>query len=268
MPAQPLRGPWAPALAGAGSRAEPLRPCSRNGRVLRGAAALVLCAWTSGAAAQLSGTLTGVSDYRYRGNTLTDRRPAAQVGFAYDDPKGWYAGVFGSMVRLKPPGGPSSYFQTIAYGGFATHVAPGLSVEVGGDYAAFADANDLNYGEIFLGAATDSVNARVYYSPRYFGESSSAVYAEINATQPLVDRVRLLLHAGFVSYRYESPYGVVPPRGDYTQRVWDGRIGVRIDLDPFQLEVSWVGVSNHIAVYLITGATSPNGVVASLSLSF
>jgi uncharacterized protein (TIGR02001 family) len=216
----------------------------------------------------LSGTLTGVSDYRYRGITLTDKRPAAQVGFAYDDPKGWYGGVFGSMVRLKPPGGESSYFQGIAYGGYATHVAPWLSVEAGGDYSAFADAKDLNYGEVFIGAATESVDARVYYSPRYFGESSSAVYGEINARQPLVDRVRLSLHAGFLRYRYESPYGVVVPHGEYTQRVWDGRVGVRIDLDPFQLEVAWVGVSNHSAAYLITGATSPNGVVASLSLSF
>ena len=235
---------------------------------MRGVATLALCACASGAAAQVSGTLTGASDYRYRGNTLTDREPAAQVGFAYDDPQGWYAGVFASTVRLKPLGGPSSYFQAIAYGGYATHVAPGLSVEAGGDYSAFAEANDLNYGEVFVGAATDSVSARVYYSPRYFGESSSAVYAEINATQPLVDRVRVFLHAGYLRYRYESPYGLVPPRGEITQRVIDGRVGVRIDFDPFQLEIAWVGVSNHIAAYLITGATSPNGVVASLSLSF
>jgi uncharacterized protein (TIGR02001 family) len=235
---------------------------------LRGVATIVLCACAGGAAAQVSGTLSGVTDYRYRGITLTDKRPAAQIGFAYDDPKGWYGGVFGSQVRLKPPAGASSYFQAIVYGGYATHVAPGLSVEVGGDYAAFAGASELNYSEVFLGAATDNVNARVYYSPRYFGESSSAVYGEINATQPLVDRLQLFAHAGFLRYRYESPYGLVPPRGDYTQRVWDGRMGVRIDLEPFQLEVAWVGVSNHVAAYLITGATSPNGVVASLSLSF
>jgi uncharacterized protein (TIGR02001 family) len=216
----------------------------------------------------LSGTLTGISDYRYRGNTLSDRQPSAQVGFTYDAPQGWYAGAFGSTVRLKPPGGRSSYFQAIAYGGYAAQVAEGLSIEAGGDYSAFAEANELNYGEIFLGAATDRLNARIYYSPRYFGESSSAVYGEINATQPLVDRVRLFLHLGYLSYRYESPYGLVPPVRDITQRVWDGRVGVRIDLDPFQLEVAWVGVSNHFAAFLITGATSPNGVVASLSLSF
>ena len=254
--------------AGAGSRAEPLRSRCRSRRVLRGAAALVLCACTSGAAAQLSGTLTGVSDYRYRGNTLTDRSPAAQVGFTYDDPKGWYGGVFGSTVRLKPPGGRSSYFQAIGYGGYATRVAEGLSVEAGGDYSAFAEANELNYAELYFGAATERFNGRVYYSPRYFGESSSAIYGEINATQPLIDRVRLFLHLGYLSYRYESPYGLVPPIRDVTQRVWDGRVGLRIDFDPFQLEVAWVGISNHFAAFLITGATSPNGFVASLSLSF
>jgi hypothetical protein len=94
------------------------------------------------------------------------------------------------------------------------------------------------------------------------------VYGEINATQPLVERVRLHLHAGYLRYRYESPYGLMPPHGESTQRVIDGRIGVRIDLDPFQLEIAWVGVSNHHAAYLVTGASSPNGVVASLSLSF
>ena len=195
--------------------------------------------------------------------------PAAQAGLTYDDPKGWYAGVFGSTIRIKPPGGPSSYFQAIAYGGYAKRLSSGISVEVGGDYAAFAEAGDLNYAELFVGAATDQLSARVYYSPRYFGESSGAVYGEINVAQPLVDRVRLQGHVGFLRYRYESPYGIAP-RADFdaVQRVFDARIGVRIDLDPFQLEVAWVGVSNHAAAFLITGNTSPNGVVAALTFSF
>jgi uncharacterized protein (TIGR02001 family) len=234
---------------------------------LRGVAAVLLCACASGASAQLSGTLSGVSDYRYRGNTLTDRMPAAQAGVTYDDPKGWYAGAFASTVRLKPPGGPSSYFQTIAYAGYATRLAAGISAEVGGDYSAFGEASELNYGEVFVGAATESLSARIYYSPRYFGESSNAVYGEINATQPLVDRLRLHVHAGVLRYRYESPYGITA-RTEPMQNVFDARIGLRIDLEPFQLEVAWVGVSGHTAAYLITGSRSPNTIVASLSLSF
>jgi hypothetical protein len=53
-----------------------------------------------------------------------------------------------------------------------------------------------------------------------------------------------------------------------TQNIIDGRVGLRADIERFQLEVAWVGVSNHSAAYFITGRTSPNGVVATLSIAF
>ena len=142
-----------------------------------------------------------------------------------------------------------------------------MSVEAGGDYSAFAGSNDLNYGEVFVGGAIDNVNARLYYAPRYFGQMFNAFYGEINATQPLFDGVRLHVHAGLLRHRYDSAYGLlygVPP----IQNVFDGRIGLRADLDPFQLEIAWVGVSNHTASYLITGRSSTNGVVVAVSFSF
>ena len=234
---------------------------------MRGVAALLLCAGASGAAAQLSGTLSAVTDYRYRGVTFSDRRPAAQAGFTYDDPIGWYAGAFGSTVRLTPPRASSSNFQTIAYAGYAIRLASGVSLEAGGDYSAFAGASDLNYGEVFVGGATENLNARIYYSPRYFGTTSKAAYGEINVAQPLIDSLRLHLHLGFLRYRYENRYGYlygVTP----VKNVIDGRIGLRADLDMFQFELAWVGVSNHSAAYFITGRNTPNGVVATLSVSF
>jgi hypothetical protein len=77
----------------------------------------------------------------------------------------------------------------------------------------------------------------------------------------------LHVHAGFLRHRYDSPYGRlygVPP----TQNVIDARIGLRADLELFQLEIAWVGVSNHAASYPVTGRNSPNGVVAAVSFSF
>jgi hypothetical protein len=166
-----------------------------------------------------------------------------------------------------PPLGSSSNFQAIVYAGYAARLASGISVEAGGDYSAFAGSNDLNYGEVFVGGAIENLNARLYYAPRYFGQMSNAFYGEINMMQPLFDGVRLHVHAGFLRHRYDSIYGLlygVPP----IQNVFDGRIGLRADLDPFQLEIAWVGVSNHTASYLITGRYSPNGVVAVVSFSF
>ena len=229
--------------------------------------ALVLCAAAGNGAAQLSGTLAGVTDYRYRGVTFSDRRPAAQAGLTYDDPSGWYAGAFGSTVHLDPPGGGSSRFQALAYGGYAMRLSSGLNLEAGGMYSVFAGSSGLNYGEVFVGAATESFSARIHYTPRYFGTSSNSVYGEINVTHPLVDAIRLHLHLGYLHYRYDYPYGSlygIKP----TQNIVDGRIGVRADIDRFQLEVAWVGISNHSASYFITGRNSPNGVVAALSISF
>ena len=234
---------------------------------MRGLAALLCCALAGVATAQVSGSASGVSDYRYRGNTFSDRQPAAQGGVTYDDPDGAYAGVFGSTVLLKPPAGPRSHFQSIVFAGYAKRLPSGISVEAGGDYSAFNGAYELNYGEFYLGVANDSLNARIYYSPKYFGQSSSAVYGEINATQPLFDRVRLIMHAGLLRYRYESVY-LDGFASEPSQNVADGRVGLRFDLDPLLLEVAWVGISNHTAAYLITGSRSPNAAVVTLSVSF
>ena len=253
--------------ADASSRAAFLRCCRIDGSVLRGVAAFLLCACASGAGAQLSGTLSAVSDYRYRGVTFSDRKPAAQAGLAYDDATGWYAGAFGSTVRLAPLGLPDSNLQGIVYAGYATRLSSGMSLEAGGDYSAFGGSSDINYGEVFVGGAIENLSARIYFSPRYFGQPTHAAYGEINATQPLSESVSLRLHAGLLRYRYDNPYGALYGIEPF-RNVMDGRIGLRADLDMVQLELAWVGVNNHAAAFLVTGRSSPNGVVASVSISF
>ena len=115
--------------------------------MVRGAVTLVLCVFVTGASAQWSGTASVVSDYRYRGVTLSDLKPAAQLGIAYDDPIGWFAGAFGSTVQLAAPTGRTA--QAIVFAGYASRVSSDVSLEVGGDYSAFAGASGDNYGEVF-----------------------------------------------------------------------------------------------------------------------
>jgi uncharacterized protein (TIGR02001 family) len=230
--------------------------------VLRSAATLLLCVFASGVSAQISGTASVVSDYRYRGITLSDQKPAAQIGLTYDDPVGWYGGAFGSTVRLAPPADPG--FQAIVFAGFASRLASGISLEAGGDYSAFSGAASYyDYGEIYLGVATEKLSARIYYSPRYFGLPAKAVYAEINGAQPLIDRARLLVHVGFLRTSTEYAYG-----SPSNQHVVDGRIGVGVTFDLFQLELAWVGISAANVAYPITGSRSPNTVVLTLSHAF
>jgi len=252
-----------PVRVGARSPVAALRRRNAESAVLRGLTVLCFGALAGEACAQLSGTISGVTDYRYRGVTLSDKLPAGQFGITYDAPGGPYVGVFGSTVRLAPPVGAN--FQFIGFAGYAARITSAASLEFGGDYAAFTGSSEDNYGEIFVGAAIDRVNARVYYSPRYFG--SGAWYGELNGTQPLVPRVGLTAHVGIVraSYPvYHGPYFY----GSSAKNVVDGRIGVAVDFDLGRVELAWVGISAKNAAYYISGTSSRNTVVLTLSHSF
>jgi len=232
---------------------------------VRGAAALLFCVFATGVSAQISGTASIVSDYRYRGITLSDQKPAAQIGFAYDHPSGWYAGAFASTVRFAPPGGPG--VQALVFTGFASSLPSGISVEAGGDYSAFTGAAGYDYGEVYLGVAKENIGARIYYAPRYYGQPANALYVEINGAQPLTDSVRLLVHVGWLNTRSTYPYG---PQVE--QHVVDGRIGLAVDFDLFHVELAWVGIDSRNTIanvdYRIAGNSSPNTVVLTLSRQF
>ena len=69
-------------------------------RLRRGVVGLLGMLLVSGTRAEVSGSVTLVSDYRFRGVSLSDESPAAQFSLAYDNRSGWYAGVFGSSTQF------------------------------------------------------------------------------------------------------------------------------------------------------------------------
>ena len=123
--------------------------------------------YAAGAGAQLTGTVSVVSDYRFRGVSLSQQKPAAQASIGYDDPSGWYGGVFGSTVELA--GESATTGQAVAYLGVVTPIGGGFHWDVGADYSAFSDSRDYDYGEVYTGITSSNFNARIHYSPNYFG---------------------------------------------------------------------------------------------------
>jgi uncharacterized protein (TIGR02001 family) len=260
MLAPPLKGPLEPVLVRALWRTTRNRRRATECAVRHGIVALCLALVASNVSAQISGTASLVSNYRFRGISLSENKPAAQVGFTYDDVQGWYAGAFASTARFATSSAVG--LQAVPFVGYAWR-ASGLTWDVGADYSAFTGtARRYNYPEVFLGAASENISARLYYSPRYFGQNLGAVYGEINGTQLLVDRVRLLAHIGLLRNNDENTY--------YGSRevVFDGRVGVGIDFDQFNLQVSWVGTSSPTAAYVITGVRNRNGPMLTISRSF
>lgn len=193
--------------------------------LLPGLACVLACACAD-ARAEIS--LGIVSDYRYRGLSLTDGNPAAQAGFAWDHDENWYAGVFAASTRIDGERG----LQVVSYLGRGWRLDSGRSWEAGIQYVALTDQPG-DYGEVYLGLVSDRWSARVYYQPDAFGNQGAAAYAEFDASIPLGERWRLLGHLG-AGWQGDAP-------GNYIDGVrYDGRLGVGVAVGAVHLHLQRV----------------------------
>ena len=227
---------------------------------LGGAALIGLALTTADAAAQMSGTVSAVSNYRYRGVSLSHNDPAAQATIVYDDPLGWYAGAFASTVKIGNP--TANEAQGIFFAGYAHTMPVGATVEAGVVYSGFTGSPSYAYPEVMLGATYGTINARLHYSANYYGSGTDALYGELNASHRLVEHVQVVAHVGALWTRARNVYG------DSTETIYDGRVGLVFDYQSFTAQVSWVGISNGYAGYGLTGVRSRNGPVVSVAWVF
>lgn len=219
--------------------------------------ALLFIAATNTAHAQISGTASIVSDYRYRGASLSEGRPEAQVDLGYDSPSGWYAGMFASGVRINA----ADMGQFIGYAGYAGKISSGLTWEAGASDERYTGNSAYNYTEEFVGLTYDHFNARIYYSPNYIALGTRSIYTEVNAAYSLQDHVQLLAHVGYLHYMdaidgWES-----------TSR-YDGRIGVNAAYDDWNFQLAWVTLQRISTPYPSYDDRNPHAVVLSVSRSF
>ena len=226
------------------------------------ALALVCAMRAADARAQVSGTVAAVSDYRFRGVSLSRENPAIQASVGFDTPSGWYAGVFGSTIELAATG--TRGVQAVPYVGVAVPAAGDLHWEAGADYSLFSSAHAYDYGEIYAGITVRKLNVRVRYSPQYFGVGRASLYAEMNATQPLRDGVALLAHVGVLAPLSGAP----DPYPATVRNPVDVRAGVGIDVAALNIQLAWTwtdGVGNSYAAY---PGQRRGAFVASLSWSY
>ena len=196
----------------------------------------------SAARAQISGSATAVTDYRFRGVSLSAGDPAAQADVNFDDPRGWYSGAFVANTRLGAQ--PRSMVQWLPYGGFTKRLSSGASVDLGAAYSGFTRGNALGYFEANAGFTTDNVGIRLYYSPDYFRSDARTLYAEIDASRVLAGNLRLFAHAGDLQL-----LTLPPGDSDATRRQLDGRAGIAARWSSVSASISWVSSNRVATVY-------------------
>jgi len=210
--------------------------------------------------AQVSGSVSVVSNYRYRGVSLSQNDPAAQGALVYDDPRGFYAGAFASTIRIYEP--TSNEVQGIFFAGYAGTTSFGATFEAGAVYSGFTGPTSYAYPELVVGVTYDTISARLHYSPNYYGRGADSLYGELDAAHRLYDHVQVVAHAGALWTNARDVYG------NSVDTIFDGRVGFLFDFDRFNVQVSWVGISQAYAGYSLTRVRSGNGPMASVSWLF
>lgn len=152
------------------------------------------------AAAQLAGRVGVDSDYRLRGYSLTDDRPALSAQLSYDHSSGLYASVLG----LAEVGAHNRFLGAIGSAGYARRLNSSVSLDVGVLRSQIRGANygarGFDYTEFYAGAYVGPVSGRVSYSPDYRRPGQSTVYGELEAGfEPATDW-RVSGHAGMLVY--------------------------------------------------------------------
>jgi uncharacterized protein (TIGR02001 family) len=92
----------------------------------------------------VSGEAGLVSDYRFRGVSLSNREPAAQGGLTITSSTGLYGGVWSSTIA-ETEGGANLEIDAIA--GYSTQLTEKLNVDVKLTYYLYPSDDALNYGE-------------------------------------------------------------------------------------------------------------------------
>ncbi len=176
------------------------------------------------ASAQVSGSVSLVSNYVYRGVSLSDGNPEVQLNLNADFDSGWFVGAFASPLDL-----PSSHGQAIAYGGYARQWTSDVSWEAGLSETAYAGGSGQNYAEAFVGLSSDRLNGRLYYAPNYLGQNLHSVYGELNFNLPLTQALHFTAHAGYLS---------LPGSEGASASHGDARVGLGYHLGDWSLQWS------------------------------
>lgn len=228
-------------------------------RIVRIATALGLLGAAAAAHAELSATATGISDYRFRGISLTNDDPALQGSIDWAGENGFYVGAWASNIDFGND--VDGDIEVDLYAGFAGGAEDGLGWDVGIVWYAYPGADDIDdYPEIYAGLSFGVFDVKQWYSNDLSGTELDGWYTEGNASFALPANLTLNLHAG---YNYGDAF-------DDTEYL-DYSIGLAYTLGNFELGLAWIDtdLDDGDALFSDDDLFNSDGtVVLSVSTSF
>ena len=182
----------------------------------------------------VTGGVTLVSDYRFRGISFSDEDPAIQGTITLGHESGFYIGTWASSIEDSPTFG---HTEVDLYAGYAKEFAPGTTFDVGVTYYAYPNGNagPSDYFEPYaklshtLGPVKATVGAAYAFDQSALGDADN-LYLFTDAALPIPGTpLTAKGHFGWSD-------GSLAPTGDYT----DWSLGLDAAVGPVTVGVAYV----------------------------
>lgn len=223
-----------------------------------------------------SGNAGLFSDYRFRGYSQTDYKPAFQGGFDFAHKSGFYLGNWNSNVSSVLYNGAS--LEMDFYGGYKATIGE-FGLDVGTIYyyypgtGAYVQGFEAKNWEVYVGGSWGPLSAKYYYAfTNFFGleapgiDTKGSQYLDLAATFDMGNGLGVVGHFGWQKIKNGVNIGLID------DSVYDYKVGVTYD----------IGGSGWIGGLAVIGTSEKNlflksdlsegagktGVVVSLTKSF
>lgn len=210
---------------------------------------------------EVTGNLSAVSEYRYRGLSQTRFSPALQGGLDYvHNPTGLYIGTWLSSIHWPRDMGGEGHVEWDVYGGKKGQITEQIGYDVGALYYWYPE-NNMNPS-----ANTFELYGQLSYGPAYvkyshsttdlFGtpDSHNSGYLDVGANVELTQGFSLQLHVGRQDVRHNNSLS-------YT----DYKLGVAKDMGDYTIGLAFVKAATH--AYLSPSGRKLSRPVGVLSLT-
>jgi uncharacterized protein (TIGR02001 family) len=191
----------------------------------------IAAAQAAPAPSPVTGNMSLVSEYRFRGIDQTFGKPALQGGFDYAHASGAYLGNWNSNVN-EGAGFPGSNLEMDFYGGWKKAFGD-FGLDVGAIYYFYPGTDPkVDNKEIYLGGSWKTLSAKYFHSiDDYFSvpNTKNSWYLDLSYTHDLGSGWGLVAHYGIFEFKNVSS-------GDYN----DWKLGVTKDIGGWILGAAYV----------------------------
>ncbi len=167
----------------------------------------------------LTGNIGAVSDYRFRGLSQNNLKPAIQGGVDLAHSSGLYLGTWLSQVSDWAAGPKGDNLEMDFYGGYKTEVS-GVGLDIGAIAYHYPGSTkgttggtsyEANTQEVYLGFTYGLASFKTSYviSDNYFASGSNwdnkgTIYYDLTLAKEIAPKLTASLHAGYTDYKKDT----------------------------------------------------------------